>query len=62
MKTQNHVSSKQPVFAISDIGVRGDGLCEGEVFSLSDELQLSNLPLKRTRRSQDKMAYPKCGK
>ena len=70
MNTQDHVSNQQPVLAIPGFeldpyfGVDGDGLCEGEIFSLSDQLQLSrdyrttNLPLKRIRGPRVKKGVP----
>ena len=74
MNTQDHLSNQQPVLGIpafevdSYFGVDGDGLCEGEIFSLSDQLQLSrdyrtaNLPLKCIRGPRVKKEYPKCDK
>jgi len=47
MNRQDHPSNQQVFLAVpdfeadSDFGVDGDGLCKGEIFSLSDQIQLS---------------------
>ena len=74
MNRQDHPSNQQVFLAVpdfeadSDFGVDGDGLCKGEIFSLSDQLQLSrayrnsDLCLKATRKPKDTRAYLKCDK
>ena len=74
MNTHDHPPNHQLFLAIpdfgvdSDFGVDGDGLCKGEIFSLSDQIQLSRAcrnsdsRLKATGRPYNIRAYLKCDK